>query len=274
MIELPEAFTLANQLNQTVTNCKVASVTAGNSPHKFAWLSGDSAYYSERLVNRCLETAVNSGGVVELRFEDGQCLWFSDGINLRLLERDEQRPQKHQLLIELKDGRALCASVAMYGGMYCSHEKEMDNPYIVCGRVKPSPLSAEFDKAYFSQLLAGNEKLSAKAFLATEQRIPGLGNGTLQDILFCANVHPKRKMGDLSDAQFDTLFDCIKSVLYEMTQKGGRDTETDLFGRMGGYVTKLSRNTSAKPCPICKEPIVKMAYMGGSVYFCPHCQIL
>lgn|GEM_PF-2077218 len=30
-----------------------------------------------------------------------------------------------------------------------------------------------------------------KAFLATEQRIPGLGNGVLQDILWTARIHPK-----------------------------------------------------------------------------------
>lgn len=271
MIELPEAVTLANQL-QAAANCTVASVTAGFSPHKFAWLSGDSAYYSERLAGRGLETTVNSGGVVELRFEGGQCLWFSDGINLRLVERGEERPKKHQLLIELKDGRALCASVAMYGGLYCAHESEMDNPYIIVGREKPSPLSEAFDKGYFAQLLCGSEKLSAKAFLATEQRIPGLGNGSLQDILFCAGVHPKRKMGELLDAQVSTLFDCIKSVLRDMALQGGRDTETDLFGNMGGYVTKMSRNTVSKPCPACGNAIVKMPYMGGSVYVCPSCQ--
>jgi formamidopyrimidine-DNA glycosylase len=43
--------------------------------------------------------------------------------------------------------------------------------------------------------------LSAKAFLATEQRIPGLGNGVLQDILFTAGIHPKRKMAAISEEE-------------------------------------------------------------------------
>ena len=64
--------------------------------------------------------------------------------------------------------------------------------------VETSPLGDGFDAAYFDRLVAGAKpNLSAKAFLATEQRIPGLGNGVLQDILFNARIHPKRKMATL-----------------------------------------------------------------------------
>ncbi len=85
-----------------------------------------------------------------------------------------------------------------------------------------------------------SEKLSLKAFLATEQRIPGLGNGVLQDILYNARLHPKKKLGALSDGEFAALFSSVKNTLAEMTRNGGRDTEKDLFGSTGGYVTKLS----------------------------------
>ena len=77
---------------------------------------------------------------------------------------------------------------------------------------KPSPLSKEFDEAYFEELSLANElqKLSVKAFLATEQRIPGLGNGVLQDILWKAKLHPKRKMNTLSGEE--------KAVMYVAAQ--------------------------------------------------------
>ena len=117
-------------------------------------------------------------------------------------------------------------------------------------------------------------KLSAKAFLATEQRIPGLGNGTLQDILFNARVHPKRKVESLSEAEKRAVFDSVKVTLAQMTAQGGRDTETDIFGQPGGYATKCSKHTVDKPCAVCGTPIVKQSYMGGSVYFCPTCQPL
>jgi formamidopyrimidine-DNA glycosylase len=59
-----------------------------------------------------------------------------------------------------------------------------------------------------------------------------------------------------------------------MLDKGGRDTETDLFGEKGGYHTILSKNTYGQPCPKCGGEIIKENYMGGSVYYCPSCQPL
>ena len=117
-------------------------------------------------------------------------------------------------------------------------------------------------------------QLSAKAFLATEQRIPGLGNGVLQDILFNAGIHPKRKISTLDETERRTLFDSIKSTLEEMTGQGGRDTEKDLFGEPGGYRVKMGKDGMGKPCPVCGGQVVKEAYMGGSVYYCEGCQKL
>jgi formamidopyrimidine-DNA glycosylase len=163
----------------------------------------------------------------------------------------------------------------MYGGMWCFKEGEFnDNRYYAIAKSKPSPLSEEFDWAYFSQLINSPDvqKLSAKAFLATEQRIPGLGNGVLQDILYIAKIHPKEKIESLSASERKTLFSSVKSTLKEMAMQGGRDTTTDLFGRPGGYKTRLSQATMNQPCPICGGTIFKQPYMGGSIYFCNGCQ--
>ncbi len=162
----------------------------------------------------------------------------------------------------------------MYGGMWCFKRGTFDNPYHQGAREKPSPLADDFDTNYFTGLLLpGLEKYSLKAFLATEQRIPGLGNGVLQDILFNARLHPKRKVNTLDSFEKENLFKAIKETLVEMVRQGGRDTERDLFGNLGGYTTLMSKNTVGKACPECSTLIQKQAYMGGSIYFCPDCQI-
>ena len=69
-----------------------------------------------------------------------------------------------------------------------------------------------------------------------------------------------------------TICDASPDTLGEMAENGGRDTETDLFGNPGRYVTIMSRNHVGKPCPACGTQIRKAAYMGGSIYFCPDCQ--
>jgi len=57
-----------------------------------------------------------------------------------------------------------------------------------------------------------------------------------------------------------------------MVQRGGRDTEKDIFGSPGGYKTILSAKTKTMPCPVCGDIIIREAFLGGNVYFCPTCQ--
>ncbi len=273
MLELPEAITVAAQINETIKGKIIRNVMAAHTSHKFAWFYGDPQQYKELLVGKTIGKARGYGGFIEIQAGTAIIL-IGDGVGLKYHEGHEKRPAKHQLLIEFEDGSALSATVQMYGGLWCFPEGEMENPYYQVAKEKPSPLSEEFDKAYFDGLIAAEEvqKLSAKAFLATEQRIPGLGNGVLQEILYNAQIHPKKKVNALSVNERDRLFQTIKATLEAITKLGGRDTERDLFGRPGGYITRASKNTAGKSCPRCGRPISKETYLGGSIYFCEACQ--
>ncbi len=273
MIELPEAFVLSSQIAAKLTGKEVDDVTVLQSPHKFAWFHGEPEEYPERLRRKRVTGAEAHGGMVQIRLGETS-LVFQDGPSLRYATEPGSLPKKHQLLLEFTDASLLCVSIRMYGGIACFEGTDWDNDYYRPAREKPSPLGEEFTRGYFETLcdLPDFDKLSAKAFLATKQRVPGLGNGVLQDILFNAEVHPKRKMGTLSLAGLDRLFSATRSTLRAMADGGGRDTEPDLFGEPGGYATILSRKTVGTPCPRCAAEIEKAAYAGGSIYFCAACQ--
>ncbi len=275
MLELPEASVMADLLKSTVCGREIAAVTMNSAPHKFAFYLGDPLLYETVLQSKKFETSTSYGGMVELVANDIK-LVFSDGVNLRFHESGVQRPQKHQMLIEFSDGAALSGSVQMYGGLWCFKEGEFENEYRKAAMEKPSPLTPAFDSIYFQSLieLDSVQKLSTKAFLATEQRIPGFGNGVLQDVLWTAHIHPKRKIQTLNEKERDVLFQSIKVLLIEMAVKGGRDTEKDLFGNSGGYYTLMSKLHASDGCPVCGGGITKEAYMGGSIYYCPTCQKL
>jgi len=275
MIELPEAVSIADQISKTIYGKRISGVVAGHTPHKLAWYSGDHEKYSQLLLGKTIGKATSFGGLVEIKVGNANIL-FGEGVGIRFHARNEPRPAKHQLLIEFEDQSAISASVQMYGGMGSFVEGELDNPYYKVAREKPSPLFPEFDKVYFEGIISPQavQKLSLKALLATEQRIPGLGNGVLQDILFNARMHPKKKVGTLSEKDKEVLLSSVKNTLATMASQGGRDTEFDLFGRSGGYKTVLSKSTANKPCSACGTIIRKESYMGGSVYFCEKCQTL
>lgn len=273
MIELPEALTIADQLTSTIAGNTIAKVTAGHTPHKLAWYYGDQTKYSDILVGNTISKANAYGGHVEIRAGKTDVL-FGEGVNIRFHNVDEPLPSKHQLLLEFEGRSALSAVVQMYRGMGAFIEGELDNPYYLVAKEKPSPLTKGFNKKYFQNMVSAPEveRLSLKAFLATEQRIPGLGNGVLQDILFNSKMHPKRKVDTLDDRDIDILFDRLKDTLGKMAEQGGRDTEMNIFGRPGGYGTILSKNTVNKPCPVCGTIIKKESYMGGTIYYCDKCQ--
>ncbi len=275
MIELPEAVVIARQINETIYGKKIKKVVAAKSPHRFAWYYEDPNKYDDLLAGKKVGDSDCFGGWIEIKIEN-VCLSFCEGINLGFHKKNEERPQKHQLLMEFGDLTAVSATVQMYGGIYCYRQGQFDNEYYLKAKEKPSPLSVEFDWEYFIKILSSPDikVLSAKAFLATNQRIPGLGNGVLQDILFNAKIHPKRKVSTFTGDESKNLFDSLKSTLEKMASRGGRETEKDFFGNLGGYKTKVGKNTAGTNCRKCGEVIKKETYMGGSIYYCTGCQKL
>lgn len=275
MIELPEAVNISRQLNETITGKCIAGVTVVHTPHKLAWYYGEPSTYYELLINRTIGKASPFGSMVEIEAEKTNIL-FGEGVNVRFHNRSKPRPVKHQLLLEFEDSTALSFSIQMYGGIGAFPEGQLDNIYYRVAKEKPSPLTPAFDKSHFDEIISlpDVQKLSLKGLLATEQRIPGLGNGILQDILFTAKMHPKAKVNSISDKDREVLFDSVKTTIAAMASKGGRDTELDLFGKPGNYKTILCKNTVNKPCPVCGTIIKKETYMGGSIYYCEKCQEL
>ena len=275
MIELPESAVFAKQLTENIKGKKISKVVAGKSPHGFAFFCGDPQGYDALLSAKTVGETKAYGGHFEIEIEDCR-LDFNDGINLRFLQPGEKEPAKHQLYILFDDGSALVAKVQMYGAMSAFRAGENQNPYYLVAREKVSPLEEAFDVDYFRQLLAevDQKKISAKAFLATQQRIPGVGNGVAQDILWTARIHPKKKLADFTGQEIAELYMAVKNILADMAEKGGRDTEKDLFGNPGGYQTVMSKNNKEMICPACGGAIKKEAYLGGNIYYCPVCQAL
>lgn len=279
MIEIPESLVIAQQLNETVKGKRITEVQAAHTPHSFAWYSGDAQFYSKVMEGRRIGKATGIGSMIEIELEseenpaDNYSFVAGDGANIRYFAPDDKLPDRYQTGITFADGSSLICTVAMYGAMFLIKPDEYDNPYYLVAKEKPMPGTEEFDYEYFKSLREDvSGKLSMKAFLATEQRIPGLGNGVLQDILLEAGLHPKTKISTLRETDWRRVYEAVTDVLQKIEMQGGRDTEKTLFGASGGYRTRLSKKTLGKGCCYCGDIVQKMSYLGGTVYYCPTCQ--
>lgn len=249
MIELPESYVISKQLEETIKGKIIQKVLVHSSPHKFTFYFDNTDFYPLLLLNQKIDSVTPIAGYIELTCAKTK-LVLGDGVNIRYLKPTIKPPSKHQLLLQFDDTSHIVCTVSMYGCIWAFQEGTNDTSYYQTAKNKPTPFSKEFNKEYFYELFSQTSpSASVKAFLATQQRIPGLGNGVLQDILFYAKIHPQSKLKFLSAQQVDTLFASIKNTLTEMAQKKGRNTEKTLFGQYGGYQTILSNKSYGSPCP-------------------------
>ena len=274
MIEIPEAVNLARQLNEVLAGKKIESALAGSSPHGFAWYSGVPATYSQRMRRQSVRGVVRHGGHIWIQLDEEVNLILAEGPVIRIWSSDQVPPVKHQLFLRFEDGSSLSVTVRMYAFLYLDDGLGEENPYLQKALEGPDPLSDLFDLEFFKAKIAsdGTPKMTLKGFLATQQRFPGLGNGVLHDILLNARLHPKRLILDLTERESEALFRSVKETLKEMMELGGRDSEKDIYGEPGGYATKLGKKSIIWGCPECGSHVIKETFLGGSIYFCPHCQ--
>ncbi|WP_167955562.1 endonuclease VIII [Anaerosporobacter faecicola] len=273
MLEIAESYTIAEQMRKSLVGKIVSEIVVLHSPHKFMWFWGERETFEELLEGKQVTGAKQYGGIIELELETVR-VTFSDGAYPRYYDNSKKFPKKHQFMMIFDDDTAISVSVQMYGAVGIFEEGTYDGDYYIGSKEKPSPLDDRFTYAYFKQIYnqSGGKKVSAKAFLGTQQRFPGIGNGTLQDILYHAGLHPKCDMATVSEEELKKLYTCLRDTVKEMCQKGGRDTEKDLFGVEGTYQTWLSKKTVWTPCPQCGYELHKGSYLGGTIYYCEHCQ--
>jgi len=255
---------------------RIRSAVQGNTPHKFAFYSHPPDGYEAILSGRTMGEVKAHGMAILAAVEPDYTLVLGGGGERILFHQtDRTLPRKHQLLLNFEDNTYLSVSVQGWGNVLLLHRSELaDHPHVGGGRV--SALSDAFTVEHFLGLfdeLAEADARSVKFFLISRPGAWGVGNGCLQDILFRAKLHPRRRAIDINPGERQALFDATRDTLAQVAGLGGRDTEHDLYNRPGGYRCVLDRRSVGQPCPECGTPIEKIQYLGGACYFCPRCQV-
>lgn len=276
MIELPEAVTIAGQIQKELGGNRIASAVRGNSPHKYCFYSGDPEEYIRVLEGKTIGAAWDHGRLIMVALEPGYVLGLGDG-GERIFYHTlaETVPRKHQLLLEFENGTYLSVAVQGWGCVLLARREALDTTPMI-GRRRTGPLDKAFTEEHFLSLFDGvgaGDSRSLKHFMISKPGVPGVGNGYLQDILHHAGLQAKRKVAETTPEMRTALFEVTKEVLTRATKLGGRDSELDLYGRPGRYQRVMHAGVVGKPCEKCGTPIEKTSYLGGACYFCPQCQV-
>jgi len=275
LIEYPESYVIARQINKELLGRTITSCIRGNSPHKFAFYHLDKDEYEAKIIGKTIGKSTNKHTYILTTLDTQLILALGEGgEKIRLHAKNDELPKKHQLLLGFDDGRHLSVSISGWGAVFLFTKKEMEtHPYL--SKVKADPL----DKDFFAQKLremveAEAKNPSVKYFLVSEPGISGIGNGMCQEVLFEAGIHPKTKIKSLTETEIDGLHRALRTVVSKACELGGRDNETDIYGNVGGFETRMTAKTAGTPCPNCGTRIEKIAWLGGNCYFCPKCQVV
>ena len=138
------------------------------------------------------------------------------------------------------------------------------------------PISDKFTVDYLKQIVK-KSKAAIKNLLHDQKKIGGLGNIYINDALWLAKIHPLTFAHRLNNDEIKALHRAIKEVIREGIKAGGASDNTyvNALGLGGSYQNKFKvYKREGKACRRHKKVKIKRIKIGSrSAFFCPKCQV-
>lgn len=273
--ELPEAVTVAGQMQAELAGKQIAAAHLKNcdSLIRQGFVNRTPGVFAAALEGRTIESVIARGKWIFCKLSSNLYLLFAleTGGEIRYHQNATLLPDQYHVRLDLADGSFLTQQIVGWGWAKVVREAVLDAERYP-GELGPSPLDAAFALPVLGAALDTHANKMVKFVLIRQREVSGIGNGYLQDILFRAGIHPKRKSGALSEAERLALYRAIVDTMREAVRLGGRVSECDLYGRPGGYEPLMGRH--GQPCPACGRAVEKLTVQGTASYVCPACQPL
>lgn len=271
-IELPEAICLARQMNGELRGKSIERVELGPvsaSLIRQGFINLDKV----DLAGMKLGSVSSDGKWLFLKLAPDSYLLFALETGGKFLYHPDKAsvPDKYHVKLAFSDGSFLTEHITGWGWAKAVKASELAQQRYP-GPLGISPVSAQFTLPCLRRLLAQQANKIVKYVLMDQRSIAGIGNGYVQDILFRAKIHPKRKAGDLGPDESHRLHRIIVKTLNDAIRHGGSQSEYDLYGQPGRYRRAMGEHMKGLPCPECGTRIEKIAVLGGASYICPRCQ--
>lgn len=142
-------------------------------------------------------------------------------------------------------------------------------------KVGPEPLENDFTAIDFTERFTRRTKTSIKAALLDQTVVAGVGNIYADESLWGAKIDPRRKVADVTDAEFEKLYEELRYVMNLAIEKGGSTDKNyvNADGKRGSYMdfARVFRREK-QPCPRCGATIRKIKHAGRGTHLCESCQ--
>jgi len=276
-VELPEAYILARQMNKELVRKEIANCNLQECQtfQKLGFINKKAADFN-RLRGSKIESVVARGNVIRVKLDNGMNLLLAPEYGGKILySTKENNVPKFHLKLRFKDSATLTVTLTGMGVIQALEDDALERSYVYKRdfSTTDSPMDErKFTLERFSKTLADKNVNIKSALVGKDAVLVGLGNSAFQDILYRAQIHPKRKASELNRTEQQALYAAIKSVVQERIKLGGKDHFIDLYGKHGDYIPAMGPNMKGKACTVCGIQVEKLSLGGGQVYFCLKCQ--
>ncbi len=270
-VELPEAVTLARQMHDVLKGKQIAEVHLDKRCDSLV-KQGFVNLPQVDLAGRVIKQVTSKGKWIYLRLKPDLYLLLAleTGGKFLFHPKGEPPPEQYHVMLEFADASSLTEHIVGWGWAKAVKDSEVER---YPGKLGLSPVDGQrFTYEKFSRILDEGGRKNLKFVLLQQDKIAGIGNGYLQDILFRARLRPDRKVSSLADEERLPLYQAIRDVLGEAVRLGGSELEFDLYNCPGHYHRIMSELALGKPCPVCGTAIDKVRVQSSSCYICPACQ--
>lgn len=270
-MELPELTILGHQMRKEIVGKQVSEVEVANPK----CLNMPFEQFQKTVIGEKIKSVESKGKWLFIGL-DSHSLLFSPGMGANIIhfERGEKLPEKYQIRFTFDDGTGFTIRIWWFCYLHLVLRRRLDE-HKLTAKLGMTPLDKRFTLEYSKQLLS-KRRGGFKNFLLDQKNVAGIGNVYIQDILFNAKLHPKRKTPSLTNREIANLYKSMRSVLNESIELGGLAYEKDFYGNKGGYDSKQFKIAykPGKPCPNCQTTIQKIKTGSTSSFICPNCQPL
>jgi len=215
---------------------------------------------------------------VVITLEDGRRLFFNDTRKFgrfRLAGPDAD-PLADHVVITLEDGRRLFFNDTRKFGRFRLAGPDAD-PLADLG---PEPLDAAFTPDVLRRQLRGKSRM-LKPLLLDQATVAGLGNIYVDEALWQARLHPRRRANTLTPGETRRLHAAIVAVLQRAVDNCGTTLGTgdtnfySVGGRRGRNADALNVfRRDGLPCPRCGTALERTVVGQRGTHLCPCCQII
>lgn len=130
---------------------------------------------------------------------------------------------------------------------------------------------AGMEKEFADRLRSENHTL--KRSLTDPRLFSGIGNAYSDEILHRAKLSPLRLTRQMTDAEIENLFRCVREVFSEWTERLRKEAGCQFPENVTAFRKEMAvHGKFNQPCPVCGTKVQRIVYALNECNYCPRCQ--